>query len=120
MISTDDRRESRDYDTLLFERLKKLRREIAVQEKMPAYCIFRDRTLKEICRYLPGSLSELEKIYGIGPHKLIHYGELFLGEISRHIKARLMERLPEMISAVFLKDRERGGKKQMRNPQPTA
>jgi ATP-dependent DNA helicase RecQ len=96
--SEDEETSPLPYDALLFERLREARHEVALREKRPAYCIVRDRTLRELCRRLPGSMPELETIYGIGPHKLIRYGELFLRIISRYLKEKLMERMTTIFS----------------------
>ena len=39
-----------------------------------AHCILQERTLRELAAYLPDNLDELQGIYGIGQHKLKHFG----------------------------------------------
>ena len=65
----------------LFERLRKLRQEIALAEKIPAYLVFNDATLKEMERARPLCESDFLDISGVGQRKLEVYGEDFIAEI---------------------------------------
>ncbi len=65
-------------DPVLVGALRTLRTSIARREKLPAYCIFPDRTLVEMAARKPGSLAALAAVHGVGPAKLEKYGELFL------------------------------------------
>lgn len=65
----------------LFERLRKLRQEIALAEKIPAYLVFNDATLKEMERARPMSEVDFLDISGVGQRKLEVYGEDFIAEI---------------------------------------
>ena len=68
-------------DVVLIGALRTLRTTIAREEKLPAYCIFPDRTLMEMAARKPVSLAALATVRGVGPAKLEKYGELFLGAI---------------------------------------
>jgi len=70
-----------DLDTRLFERLKKIRRALADERKVPAYVVFSDATLLEMVNARPQTLSELAHISGVGPAKLERYGRHFLKEL---------------------------------------
>lgn len=65
----------------LYERLRKLRYEISLEENIPAYLIFNDATLKEIERVRPVSEEEFLTINGVGQRKLEVYGDIFISEI---------------------------------------
>jgi len=65
----------------LFERLRKLRHSIALDENIPAYLVFSDATLKEMERARPMSEAELLEISGVGQRKLEVYGEEFIAEV---------------------------------------
>jgi ATP-dependent DNA helicase RecQ len=67
-----------DYDSDLLAALKKLRRELAADQGIPAYAVFPDRTLMELAARRPLSLDEMRGIHGIGESKLARYGEIFL------------------------------------------
>jgi ATP-dependent DNA helicase RecQ len=54
----------------LFERLRKLRHQISLEEKIPAYLVFSDASLKEMERARPMSKSDFLEISGVGQRKL--------------------------------------------------
>ena len=70
----------------LFERLKKLRNRRAVMASVPAYVIFQDSTLREMCRKRPVTDSEFLNISGVGEMKKRKYGKEFMEEIQKFIK----------------------------------
>jgi ATP-dependent DNA helicase RecQ len=65
-------------DSALFARLKDLRTTIAREEGKPAYIVFSDATLRDMCRRLPGNEAEFLEVSGVGQTKLERYGEQFL------------------------------------------
>jgi len=65
----------------LFERLCKLRHQISLEEKIPAYLVFSDASLKEMERARPMSQSDFLEISGVGQRKLEVYGDEFIAEI---------------------------------------
>lgn len=76
----------RDFDTEfeneedrdLWERLRTLRRELAISQNVPPYVIFSDRTLWEMVRFKPRTLQDMASINGVGVKKLDQYGLVFL------------------------------------------
>ena len=68
----------------LFERLKKLRLEIAREESMPPYIIFSDKTLIDMAAKMPASKSEMLDVSGVGENKFAKYGERFLEVIEEY------------------------------------
>jgi len=75
-----------EYDEVLFEALRLLRKEIAIEEKVPPYIVFGDNTLKEMCKYYPITDEELLDISGVGKNKLEKYGDRFIMEIQKYKK----------------------------------
>ena len=69
----------------VFARLRELRSRLAKKEKLPSYCIFHDRTLREMTRALPGTPEELLRVVGVGEVTLRKYGQAFL-EVLREMK----------------------------------
>ncbi len=68
-----------DQDELArMEVLRALRARLAKDEEVPAYVIFPDRTLREIARARPSSLTELGRLHGVGPTRLERFGRQFL------------------------------------------
>ena len=76
----------KEPDPILFERLKALRKEIALQKNLPPYIIFSDTTLKEMTTKFPHSSEEFHSITGVGEHKLRKYGDAFLKEIENYCR----------------------------------
>jgi ATP-dependent DNA helicase RecQ len=66
------------YDRDLFEALRAWRRAEAQERGVPPYVIFGDRTLRELARAMPSTLTELRGIYGIGDAKLEAFGSALL------------------------------------------
>ena len=61
-----------------FDRLKKVRRELADEHEWPAFCIMHDSVLKEVARRSPSTVHEFAAIKGIGEKKAVHFGPAFL------------------------------------------
>ncbi|GBU10674.1 ATP-dependent DNA helicase [Erysipelotrichaceae bacterium] len=66
----------------LFSILQKLRQTLAKKQNIPAYLIFSNATLNEICQKRPATLEQMATINGIGKIKLEQYGRLFLDILS--------------------------------------
>lgn len=76
----------------LFERLRKLRHQISLDENIPAYLVFSDATLKEMERVRPMCESDFLEISGVGQRKLEVYGEDFITEIISFSKEKNKKR----------------------------
>jgi ATP-dependent DNA helicase RecQ len=74
------------YDEALFEKLRSLRKRLADERAVPAYIIFTDVTLREICRVYPVTAEQFAGITGVGEAKLKAHGELFLREIREWVE----------------------------------
>jgi len=70
--------------SLLWERLRAHRRELAQGQGVPPYVIFGDATLKEMVTYRPRTPMELACISGVGVVKLERYGDGFLRVLGDH------------------------------------
>lgn len=64
--------------------LKTLRRDLAKARNVPAYVVFSDATLREMCMTHPRTMSQMAQINGLGPKKLDDYGALFLDRLSEN------------------------------------
>jgi ATP-dependent DNA helicase RecQ len=69
----------------LFERLKTLRRNIALQAGIPPYQVFSDATLAEMCEKRPLADADLLMVSGVGERKLQQFGDAFIAEIRRFV-----------------------------------
>lgn len=65
-------------DNALSKELKAFRKELAAKNRVPAYVIFNDATLKDLTQKLPKSLPELYDIHGLGETKIKRFGEELL------------------------------------------
>lgn len=68
----------------LLRALKALRRDLAKARNVPAYVVFSDATLREMCMTRPNTMSQMAQINGVGPKKLEDYGALFLDKLSKN------------------------------------
>jgi ATP-dependent DNA helicase RecQ len=75
--------ELEDDDLRLFETLREVRKQLAVQQGVPPYVIFGDATLVEMSRERPANETEFLGINGVGQVKLERHGPTFLEAIAR-------------------------------------
>lgn len=66
---------------ILFDRLRKLRKQIADAQAVPPYVVFADSSLKLMAQQQPETIQAFAKISGVVTHKLNQYGDKFLAEI---------------------------------------
>ena len=69
----------------LFEKLRLVRRELAIKTKLPPYMIFSDATLIEMAQKKPISLDDMSHIKGVGEFKLNKYSSEFLNVIKKFV-----------------------------------
>src|SRR5690606_22563477 len=65
-----------------FEALRAWRRDRAVEQRVPPYVIFQDKTLVEIALQEPRDLDALAHISGVGAGKLDRYGPAVLEALA--------------------------------------
>jgi len=70
----------------LWEKLRRLRMEIARETDVPPYVVFHDTTLSEMVKNLPMSPDEMGELHGIGAKKRERYGDQFLTVICDHVR----------------------------------
>jgi ATP-dependent DNA helicase RecQ len=66
----------------LFERLRAWRATVAKDQKLPAYVIFHDATLRAIAALRPSTLAELGTVSGVGQNKLDKFGQQVLETLA--------------------------------------
>lgn len=76
-----------ENDTELFEALRELRAKIAQKRGVPAFVIFSDSALHDMCLKTPTTDEEFLTVNGVGETKLKQYGEQFMNVIREHRKA---------------------------------
>jgi len=73
-------------DEVLFDRLRKLRKQLADERNVPAYIVFSDVALRQMARDYPASEREFARISGVGEKKLREFGDVFLAEIATYLQ----------------------------------
>ena len=73
-------------DMTLLEDLRKLRKQIMVEENKPAYTIINNKGLVSLATYRPESREEFISLYGLGETSYDLYGERFISAIKDYIK----------------------------------
>jgi ATP-dependent DNA helicase RecQ len=71
-------------DEDLFTALKQLRTKLAREANAPAYIIFSDATLHDICRKKPLTEAAFLEVSGVGQVKLEKYGARFLEVVREY------------------------------------
>ena len=77
-----------NYEHILFDTLRALRRSCAEKAGVPPYVVFSDATLRELATYLPLTLADMSRISGFGEVKIARYGALFLAPIVAYCSER--------------------------------
>ncbi len=71
-----------EADQALYQRLANLRAELAREQQVPAYFIFSNATLADMCAKRPATAEEFLAVSGVGAKKAEAYGEQFLAAIN--------------------------------------
>jgi len=72
-------------DENLFDELKKLRRQLASEAKVPAYIVFSDATLRDMCRVRPTNEAEFLTVSGVGRQKAEKYADAFCSVVTAYM-----------------------------------
>lgn len=75
-----------DIDDELLLKLKELRRRLAEKERVPAFVVFSDATLRDICRVQPLNDRDFLTVHGVGEVKARRYGAAFIALVKEHIE----------------------------------
>lgn len=87
----------------LFEQLRAERAKLARAERVAAYVICSDRTLRDMARRRPQTREELLQVEGIGPIKADRYGNAFLQVFGAEMgEMKVADSLYEALRAVRL------------------
>lgn len=79
------RMEAGTADKALFEALRQLRKQLADEQKLPAYIVLSDKVLHALCMLKPTSVEAFGNVSGIGDYKKEKYGEKFVQLIRRFV-----------------------------------
>ena len=73
-------------DNLLFEKLRRLRKELADEQSIPPYAVFNDKTLKDMVLIKPINLNQFLSVTGVGQAKKDKYGNDFIKIIKENVE----------------------------------
>lgn len=79
---------SAEIDSALFAQLKALRAKIAKVQSVPAFVVFTDATLRDMCVRQPQTPAEFLQVSGVGQTKADRYGARFLNLLADYRKHR--------------------------------
>lgn len=75
-----------NYNEDMYNYLRDIRNKVADAERVPAYIIFSNTALQDMCVKKPVTMSEFLGINGVGEHKMERYGKIFTCAIGRYIE----------------------------------
>lgn len=75
---------SASVDSELYQRLVDLRKKISFEQHVPAYIVFTNQTLQDMCKRMPCNMKELREVSGVGIYKAQKYGKQFLDVIATY------------------------------------
>lgn len=94
----------------LLSRLRNLRTQFAEMQHVPAYIIFSDASLRDMCVKLPQTLEEFLAVSGVGRTKCDKYGDDFIREITQYCTDHHVVRTVPVAASVERKSRASRGK----------
>lgn len=83
--STGSQTGEQSAEPVLFEILRELRGDLASKEKIPAYLIFTNAALADMCAKLPRNQAQFLQVSGVGQAKMKRYGSEFLEAINAYL-----------------------------------
>ena len=66
----------------VYKELVLLRKKFAIEDNVPPYLIFHDKTLREMADKMPANMQDMGNISGVGQAKLDKFGPAFLSIIN--------------------------------------
>jgi len=85
----------------LFTALREVRLSIAQEQSLPAFVIFHDSTLTDMCIKLPTTQDMLLNVSGVGQVKAERYGKQFIDAISDFLQNNNVDETPAEPPRVF-------------------
>ncbi|MEI7579544.1 MAG: DNA helicase RecQ [bacterium] len=82
---------NQDFDQILFQQLRILRKQFAAAANVPPFIIFGDVSLQQMAQYFPQTLESFAQISGVGIEKLRKYGVQFLEIIKNYTAENHLE-----------------------------
>lgn len=90
-------------DDVLFNMLKKLRKNIAKEKSLPPAIIFQESSLIDMANNYPITIEEMSQIQGVGIGKAKKFGNEFIDLIDQYVKENNIERPSDMVIKTIVK-----------------
>jgi len=84
--------EFKTYDEILFDKLKKLRKKMAKDKRIPPYVIFQEPSMEDMATKYPITMNEFYNISGVGRGKARKFAAPFIRLIKAHVEEHDIER----------------------------
>lgn len=84
-------------DTVLFNMLKDLCKQIGKKHNVPPFVVFQEPSLQEMSTHYPISLEELKQISGVGAGKAQKFGAPFVELIKKYVEENDIDRPMDMV-----------------------
>jgi ATP-dependent DNA helicase RecQ len=84
-------------DTVLFEMLKDVRKQVAKEKNLPPFVIFLESSLEDMATMYPSTIEELEKCQGVSKGKALRYGKKFTEVIAKYVIENDIERPDDFV-----------------------
>ena len=88
---------SRQEAEQLFDRLRRLRKTLADEQRIAPYMVFADSSLRQMAQKRPQSLIAFGNISGVGNRKLEQYGDRFISTIRDYCEEMGLEAAPAQL-----------------------
>ncbi|MCL1941550.1 MAG: HRDC domain-containing protein, partial [Synergistaceae bacterium] len=89
-----EKRKTAKIDRRLFDVLRDVRRAIASEHNLPAFVIFHDSTLIDMCMKTPATREALLSVSGVGQTKAERWGKRFTDAISDFLRDNELDEMP--------------------------
>ena len=84
-------------DTVLFDMLKDVRKQVAKEKNLPPFVIFLETSLEDMATMYPTTIEELEKCQGVSKGKAMRYGKKFTDVIAKYVEENEIERPDDFV-----------------------
>ena len=84
-------------DTVLYNMLKDIRKQVAKEKNLPPFVIFLENSLEDMATLYPTTIDELEKCQGVSKGKAIRYGKKFIEVIAKYVEENEIERPDDFV-----------------------
>lgn len=86
-----------ESDTVLFNMLKDLCKQIGKKNNVPPFVVFQEPSLQEMSTHYPIDIEELKQISGVGAGKAAKFGAPFVALIKKYVEDNDIDRPMDMV-----------------------